>query len=89
VATTISPHMSEEPNVDATTMKAIVQDEYGSPNVLHLQEIQKPQVGDEDVLLRVHAAGQTRRGRSKPSLLASKVLRLPRNGYDPAEDRPS
>jgi NADPH:quinone reductase-like Zn-dependent oxidoreductase len=37
-------------------MKAIVQDEYGSPEVLELREIDKPEVGDDDVLVRVHAA---------------------------------
>jgi NADPH:quinone reductase-like Zn-dependent oxidoreductase len=37
-------------------VKAIVQFRYGSPDVLELQEIEKPLVGDNDVLLRVHAA---------------------------------
>ncbi len=41
----------------ARTMKAIVQDTYGSPNVLELRDIDKPVVGDDDVLVRVHAAG--------------------------------
>jgi NADPH:quinone reductase-like Zn-dependent oxidoreductase len=38
-------------------MKAIVQDRYGSADVLELRDIDKPMVGDDDVLLRVHAAG--------------------------------
>src|SRR5579864_7933805 len=38
------------------TMKAIVQDTYGSPNVLELRDIEQPVVGDHDVLVRVHAA---------------------------------
>jgi NADPH:quinone reductase-like Zn-dependent oxidoreductase len=38
-------------------MKAIVQDTYGSPDVLRLREIDTPVVGDEEVLVRVHAAG--------------------------------
>jgi NADPH:quinone reductase-like Zn-dependent oxidoreductase len=38
-------------------MKAIVQDEYGSPDVLELRDIDKPEVGDDEVLVRVHAAG--------------------------------
>lgn len=42
------------------TMKAIVQDEYGSPEVLKLQEIHQPAYGDDDVLVRVHAAGVDR-----------------------------
>jgi len=38
-------------------MKAIVQDKYGSPDVLELEDIDKPVVKDDDVLVRVHAAG--------------------------------
>ena len=37
-------------------MKAIVQDRYGSPDVLELREIDKPPAGDDDVLVRVRAA---------------------------------
>ena len=38
-------------------MQAIVQDTYGSPEVLRLGEIDKPVAGDKEVLVRVHAAG--------------------------------
>ena len=38
-------------------MKAIVHDAYGPPEVLELRDIDKPVVGDDDVLVRVHAAG--------------------------------
>jgi NADPH:quinone reductase-like Zn-dependent oxidoreductase len=38
-------------------MKAIVYYNYGSPDVLELQEIDKPVVSDDDVLVRVRAAG--------------------------------
>ena len=38
-------------------MKAIVHDTYGSLDVLELRDIDKPVVGDDDVLVRVHAAG--------------------------------
>ncbi len=38
-------------------MKAIVQDEYGSANVLRLDDIDKPEPEDDDVLIQVHAAG--------------------------------
>lgn len=37
-------------------MKAIVQDTYGTADVLHLADIDKPAIGDDDVLLRVLAA---------------------------------
>jgi NADPH:quinone reductase-like Zn-dependent oxidoreductase len=37
-------------------MKAIVQDTYGSAEVLHTREIPKPTVGDGEVLVRVYAA---------------------------------
>jgi NADPH:quinone reductase-like Zn-dependent oxidoreductase len=37
-------------------MKAIVQNGYGSPNVFELKEIDKPVAGEDDVLVRVHAA---------------------------------
>lgn len=39
-----------------STMKAIVRDRYGSPDVLSLEEIDKPIVRDQDVLVRVRAA---------------------------------
>jgi NADPH:quinone reductase-like Zn-dependent oxidoreductase len=39
-----------------TTMKAIVQDKYGSSEVLELRDIDKPEIGDGDVLVRVRAA---------------------------------
>jgi NADPH:quinone reductase-like Zn-dependent oxidoreductase len=37
-------------------MKAIVQDRYGPAEVLDTADIVKPQIGDTDVLVRVHAA---------------------------------
>lgn len=41
-------------------MKAIVQYSYGSPDVLELREIDRPVPGDDEVLVRVHAAGVDR-----------------------------
>jgi NADPH:quinone reductase-like Zn-dependent oxidoreductase len=38
-------------------MKAIVQDRYGSADVLEFRDIEVPVVGPEEVLVRVHAAG--------------------------------
>lgn len=43
-----------------TTMKAIVQDTYGSAEVLKFAEIDQPTAGDREVLVRVHAAGISR-----------------------------
>lgn len=37
-------------------MKAVVYDTYGPPDVLQLREIEEPEVGDTDVLVRVRAA---------------------------------
>jgi NADPH:quinone reductase-like Zn-dependent oxidoreductase len=37
-------------------MKAIVQEKYGSPYDLALREVDRPLIGDDDVLVRVHAA---------------------------------
>ncbi len=38
-------------------MRAIVQDRYGSADVLELRDIEEPVAGKDDVLVRVHAAG--------------------------------
>ena len=38
-------------------MKAIVQDKYGSPDVLKLRDIDMPVAGDNELLVRVRAAG--------------------------------
>jgi NADPH:quinone reductase-like Zn-dependent oxidoreductase len=40
-----------------TTMKAIVQDAYGSADVLELRDIDQPVPKDNEVLVQVHAAG--------------------------------
>jgi NADPH:quinone reductase-like Zn-dependent oxidoreductase len=39
-----------------TTMRAIVQEKYGTSEVLELRDIEKPAIGDGDVLVRVRAA---------------------------------
>ena len=45
------------PGAPTEHMKAIVQDEYGSADVLELRDIDKPEIGDDEVLVHVHAAG--------------------------------
>jgi NADPH:quinone reductase-like Zn-dependent oxidoreductase len=65
-------------------MKAIVQDTYGSTDVLELRDIDKPEAADDEVLVRVHAAGVDRgvwhimTGLPYPLRLAGYGLRAPR-----------
>src|SRR3712207_1493797 len=66
-------------------MKAIFRDVYGSPDVLQLGDVDKPEIGDDDVRLRVHAAGVGRdvwhvmAGLPYPIRLAGYGLRAPKN----------
>jgi NADPH:quinone reductase-like Zn-dependent oxidoreductase len=46
--------------VSADVMRAIVQDAYGSADVLHLAEIDKPDIAPNEVLVKVRAAGMDR-----------------------------
>jgi NADPH:quinone reductase-like Zn-dependent oxidoreductase len=41
----------------STTMKAVTQEQYGGPEVLELRDIPRPQISDDQVLIRVLAAG--------------------------------
>src|SRR4051812_8522759 len=41
-------------------MKAIVRDRYGSADVLRLSDVEVPEVGEEEVLVRIRAAGLDR-----------------------------
>ena len=49
--------LSSKLTTDQKTMKAILYDQYGSPDVLQVKEIDRPGVGDDEVLIRVCAAG--------------------------------
>jgi NADPH:quinone reductase-like Zn-dependent oxidoreductase len=66
-------------------MEAIVRDEYGSTDVLELRDIDKPEIEDEEVLVRVHAAGVGRdvwhvmTGLPYPIRLAGYGFRAPKN----------
>ncbi|MBK9739492.1 MAG: NAD(P)-dependent alcohol dehydrogenase [Actinobacteria bacterium] len=65
-------------------MKAIVQDTYGSTDVLTLREIDRPQIAADEVLVRVRAAGVDRgvwhlmTGLPYPIRLAGYGLRAPK-----------
>jgi NADPH:quinone reductase-like Zn-dependent oxidoreductase len=67
------------------TMRAMVRDAYGSPDVLELRDIDRPRIGDDDVLVRVRAAGLDRgvwhvmAGLPYPIRLAGFGLRAPKN----------
>src|SRR4051812_47099012 len=52
----ISTELSGAAALGRTTMRGIVQDAYGSPDVLSVRDIAMPAVGPHDVLIRVHAA---------------------------------
>jgi NADPH:quinone reductase-like Zn-dependent oxidoreductase len=65
-------------------MKAIVHDRYGSTDGLELREVERPEIADDDVLVRVHAAGVDRgvwhvmTGLPYPIRLAGYGLRAPK-----------
>ena len=68
-------------------MKAIVQEKYGSADdVLRFEEIQTPEIGDDEVLVRVHAAGldqgvwHVMAGLPYPIRIAGYGLRAPKIG---------
>ena len=66
-------------------MRAIVRDAYGAADVLELRDVDKPQIGADEVLVRVHAAGVDRgvwhimTGLPYPIRLAGYGLRAPKN----------
>src|ERR671921_2059240 len=70
---------------EENSMKAIVRDAYGSPDVLELRDIDIPEIADDEVLVHVHAAGVGRdvwhvmRGLPYPIRLAGYGLRVPKN----------
>ena len=67
------------------TMKAIVRDNYGPLDVLELRDIDRPEIGDDEVLVHVSAAGVGRdvwhvmAGLPYPIRLAGFGLRAPKN----------
>ena len=43
-------------------MRAVVYDRYGAPDVLRLEDVERPVPKDDQVLVRVHATGKRRDG---------------------------
>jgi NADPH:quinone reductase-like Zn-dependent oxidoreductase len=66
-------------------MKAIIHETYGSTDVLHLKDIDRPEIAGDEVLVRVRAAGVDRgtwhvmTGLPYPIRLAGYGLRAPKN----------
>lgn len=56
VTYTIRTEPSRAAALSRTTMRGMVQDAYGPPDVLSVRDIAMPAVGPHDVLVRVHAA---------------------------------
>src|SRR5919112_940827 len=66
-------------------MKAMIRDTYGPPDVLELRDIDIPEIADDEVLVRVHAAGVGRdvwhvmTGLPYPIRIAGYGFRAPKN----------
>lgn len=54
------------------SMKAVVHQTYGSPDVLHLAEIEKPIPTDDQILIKIHAV------LARPGRVAMMHLPIPR-----------
>jgi NADPH:quinone reductase-like Zn-dependent oxidoreductase len=70
---------------EENSMKAMVRDTYGPPDLLELRDIDIPEIADDEVLIHVHAAGVGRdvwhvmRGLPYPIRLAGYGFRAPKN----------
>ena len=76
--------MTTSSTTSVTTMRAITQSRYGSPEVLHLTQVPRPTIGADEVLVQVRAAGLDRGTEhlmtGKPYAMRLGVgLRRPRN----------
>jgi NADPH:quinone reductase-like Zn-dependent oxidoreductase len=78
-------HDTPSPTLRHRTMRAVVQAAFGSAVVLHVEEIDRPTIGDDEALIRVHAAGMDRgtwhlmAGRPYMFRLMGAGLRAPKN----------
>ena len=68
-------------------MRAVVHDRYGPPEVLRLEEVERPVPADDEVLVRVHATTVTRTDchirAAKPFVWRSFAGLLPAEAEDP------
>ncbi len=76
----------EDPGPAGPTMRAVVQHQYGAPgDVLNLEEVPRPTIAADEVLVRVHAAGVDRgvwhivTGLPYPIRVAGYGLRAPKS----------
>ena len=58
-------------------MKAIIYTEYGEPDVLHLQEVEKPSPKSNEVLVRIHAVSV-----NYGDIIARKIRNLPAGEFN-------
>src|SRR5919112_532699 len=85
VATNTEGAPPKAPGYTTGTMRAIVRYRYGSPDILELKYVDKPEIADDEVLVRVRAAGVDRgvwhimTGLAYPIRLAGFGLRAPKN----------
>src|SRR3954454_12843467 len=50
----------DSPALAGQTMRAVVQDRFGSADVLHVEMVERPSIDDDEVLVQVHNAGMDR-----------------------------
>ena len=58
--TTATNPTAGAPTFATGTMRAIVQDRYGDVDELRLEQTDRPEIAEDEVLVRVHAAGMDR-----------------------------
>ena len=56
----VTSTQTDKTTAPASTMRAVVQDRYGAPDVLRIEQTDRPVIAADEVLLRVQAAGLDR-----------------------------